>query len=107
MKSFIQVSTLLTFTAQASVAAGSPFVVGELAGVATNDARAGEPVVVSYSGVYRVPKQTIAGSAIGIGSRVYVTKDGLVTAVAEKNVFLGFAVAPAGDAEAEVLVSVR
>jgi predicted RecA/RadA family phage recombinase len=107
MKSFVQVSTLLTFTAKENVAAGSVYVVGDLAGIATGDAKPGEDVVVSYSGVFKVPKLTGAGSAIGIGSRVYVTKEGLVTATAEKNVFLGFAIAPAADADTTTIVSVR
>lgn len=64
MKNFIQSGNSLTVTATAQVTAGKVVKVGNLLGVAANDAAIGETFELQF-GVYTAPKVSAAVIAIG------------------------------------------
>ncbi|MEO1721234.1 MAG: DUF2190 family protein, partial [Pseudomonadota bacterium] len=56
MKTYLQSGDVLTVIAPAAVTSGEFVVVGDLYGVASASAAAGEPVEIKRSGVHRMPK---------------------------------------------------
>lgn len=57
MQNFIQKGESLTVTAPAAVSAGDGVKVGQLFGVAINDAASGDDVVIVREGVFNLPKK--------------------------------------------------
>jgi len=69
MKTFIQNGSMITVTAPTGgVASGAGIIVGSLFGVDAFTAAEGESVEVATTGVYELPKDSLA--AIALGARV-------------------------------------
>ncbi len=86
MKNYIEQGAVLTTTAAAAVTSGDPVIVGDMTGVAANDAAIGETLVLNLHGVYRLAK--VAG-AIAQGAKVYLTSGGNITTTASGNTLVG------------------
>lgn len=96
MKNFIQSGENITLTAAADVASGSGVLVGSLFGVATGDAKLGDPVTIVRRGVFALEKT--AAQAWGVGAKVFwndTAKE--CTTVASGNTLIGLAVQSAAD----------
>lgn len=103
MKNFVQPGEAITVPAPATVASGEGVLVGALFGVASGDAASGAPVVLQTVGVFTLPKK--ATDAITVGAALYWdAAGGEVTVTATDNVFVGHAVAAAGNPSASVRV---
>lgn len=68
-KNFIQPGNTLTIPAPADVQSGGVVLAGSIAGIAQNDAAAGEPCDVSVSGVWELPK--VAADAVTVGAPIF------------------------------------
>lgn len=102
MKKYVQKGDSLTVSAPVGVASGQGVLVGDLFGVAANDALAAEPVVITVTGVFELAK---AGDTIAVGELVYFDEsEGTVTTTATDNHAIGHAVAVAGASAATVKV---
>lgn len=94
MKNFIQPGDTITVPAPADVASGDGVLVGKLFGVANFDAKSGEPVEVSRSGVYELAKTS--AQAWTIGALIYFDGSKATTADnAGANPKIGYALAVA------------
>lgn len=103
MKNFIQRGENITVAAPAAVTSGDPVQVGDMVGVANGDAASGDPVVISTSGVFELPKATI--DDIAVGASVYFDASaGEVTLTSTGNTFIGHAVTAAGNPSSTVAV---
>mgnify|MGYP003626581379 CR=1 FL=1 len=66
MKTFVQSGQVLTLVAAAAATAGEPVIVGQLVGVALEDAAIGDEVVIHTSGVFNMP----AADSLSVGAAV-------------------------------------
>ena len=106
MKSFLQVGDTLTIPAPAVVLSGGVVIAGEIKGIAGGHAAVGEPVDVSVTGVFELPK--VAANAFTLGAAVHWNAEtGLATSTASGNTKLGVATeaAPADTATVRVRLS--
>ena len=97
MKNYVQKGDAVDLTAPAGgLASGQGYLFGDLFGVATKAAAAGERLAVSLEGVFSLPKET--GTALTEGQKIYW--DGTqITATATDNTFVGHVIdAAAADA---------
>ena len=109
MKNFIQGGDVLTVSAPPlGVKSGYPVVIGEIFGVASNDAQAGEVVAVAVEGVFALPKLP---GAVATGDKVYwqsaqaaPPKDPGVTKTPDGNKLIGVATQDAAPQATEVIV---
>ena len=69
MKNFLSSGATITLTSAGAKASGTPYVAGELVGVAGHSAASNEPVVLHLIGEYQLPKAT--GQAWAIGAKLY------------------------------------
>ena len=69
MKNFLSSGATITLTSAGAKTSGTPYVAGELVGIAGHDAATNEPVVLHLVGEYTLPKAT--GQAWAIGAKVY------------------------------------
>jgi predicted RecA/RadA family phage recombinase len=69
MKNFLSSGATITQTSAGAKKSGTPYVAGELVGVAGHDAATNEPVVLHLVGEYQLPKAT--GQAWAIGAKLY------------------------------------
>ena len=96
MKNYVQPGDNLTLPAPYDVKAGDGVLVGNLFGVATAGAAAGEPVTIVRKGAYDLKK--ISAQAWAVGAKVYwndTAKE--CTTVASGNKLVGAAVNAAAD----------
>lgn len=70
-KNFIQTGDVIPFVAEATITSGQLVQVGSLFGVAQNDYANGETGELVLKGVFRLPKDNAAGSAVTAGGPVY------------------------------------
>lgn len=91
----------IDYTPVADVAAGTIVMIGDLACVAKLDIKAGELGALATCGVYRVAK---GAETIAVGTKVYVTNDGVATATEGSNKAIGTAITAAAETDAEVIV---
>lgn len=61
----------IDYTPVSAVAGGAVVVIGDLVGIAPRDIPANTTGSVALEGVYKIPKATGAGTAIGAGVKVY------------------------------------
>lgn len=102
MKNFVFSGATINVTAEADTSSGAVVVVGDLAGIAGHDAKAGEDLVVHLVGVYEnLPK--VAGQVWAQGVKVYwIAADSKLTTAenAGANKFVGHAYAAAANGSA-------
>lgn len=102
---FVSKGTTLNYVVVgAAVLGGSMVIVGDLVGIAANNAEIGETVVVDVAGKFRLPKDAVA---IANGKKCYL-KDGtqLITSVVGSNKFIGYAATAvvSGDSTVDVIL---
>ena len=103
MKNFVQRGENITVPAPEPIVSGALVKVGNLVGVASTDAEAGEAVSLVTVGVFRLPK--VGADNFAVGDPVYLrTSDMLVTGTASGNTRIGVAVEPAPTDAPEVVV---
>ncbi|MCX5571477.1 DUF2190 family protein [Kaistia nematophila] len=103
MKNFIQPGDTVTVPAPADVVSGAGVLVGKLFGVANFDAKSGDPVEISRSGVYELAKTS--GQAWTVGALIYF--DGSKATTADNsgaNPKIGYALAAAANPSATGIV---
>ncbi|WP_018183995.1 DUF2190 family protein [Kaistia granuli] len=103
MKNFIQPGNTVTVAAPSDVLSGAGVLVGKLFGVANFDAKSGDPVEISRSGVYELPKTS--GQAWAVGAMIYF--DGSKATTADNsgaNPKIGYALAVAANPSATGVV---
>jgi len=105
MKNYIQAGENITTQAPAAVVSGAGVLIGDLFGIANNDAESGATVVLSTTGVYELPK--VSTDAITVGASLYwddaaelVTTDDATGT----NPFIGYAVSAAANPSSAVNV---
>lgn len=106
MKNFVQPGNNITVPAPpGGVTSGDPILVGDLFGVATTTAAAGEDVAIATVGVYTLPKATTDDAAVG-AALYWDDANGEVTTddASGANPFIGHAVTAAGNPSASVAV---
>jgi predicted RecA/RadA family phage recombinase len=99
MNSFVKPGDTVTLTAAADIDSGDVVQVGQIVGIAANDALNGEPVEVIRRGVFRnQPKET--GTAYTEGVLIHWNGTAFsAAALASGDVVVGFAAAAAGSAD--------
>lgn len=108
MKNFVQPGLVMTVTAAAVVAGGSPVVVGSVIGVAAHDANVGDELELNLEGVYTLPK---SGGAIAQGAALTfdVSAGSFIVGAGEagdvKGVAFAFGAAPTGVGTVQVRLS--
>lgn len=103
MKNFIQPGDTITVPAPADVASGAGVLVGKLFGVASSDAKSGDPVEISRSGVYELAKTS--AQAWTVGALIYFDGSKATTADASgANPKIGYALAVAANPSATGIV---
>ena len=101
----VQKGDTVDFIPADDVAAGDVVVVGDLVGIAQNNVAAGETGAMAVTGVYELPKESAAGSAIAAGAKAYWDETAkLVTKTAASNKLLGKAVLAVADDDESVQV---
>jgi predicted RecA/RadA family phage recombinase len=103
MKNYVQPGDNITVAAPAAVASGEGVQIGDLFGVASGDAASGATVVIATNGVFTLPKATTDDVAVG-ASLYWDSAAGELTVMATDNLFVGHAVAAAGNPSAMVAV---
>lgn len=103
MKNYVQPGNVLSIPAPAAVASGEPVFAGQIVGIASGHAAAGETVDVATVGVFEIPK--VAANAFALGDPVYWDgSEGLATSADADTPQLGVAVEAAGASVATVTV---
>lgn len=87
-KNYIQPGSVVTVAAPADVTSGTGVLIGKLFGVATHDAKSGEPLEIKTDGVWEMAK-TSAQAWATVGLDIYATAAGLLTTSATDNVLVG------------------
>lgn len=96
MRNYVQPGDTVTLTAPANLASGEGFAVGAIFGVAAYAAASGAPVEAKRSGVYDLEKKS--GEAWTVGVRLYFDAAAkALTTDHEENIFVGAALADAGE----------
>jgi predicted RecA/RadA family phage recombinase len=103
MRNYIQPGDSITVIAEAEATSGDIIKLGNLVGVASGAAAIGEPLVLTTTGVFELPK--VSTDALAIGDAVYFrTSDSTITSTASGNTKIGVAVAAAGNPSGSVRV---
>jgi predicted RecA/RadA family phage recombinase len=90
MKNFRHRGHTCTLIAAAAVLSGGGFQVGRLFAVANADAKQGEEVEGDLTGVFDLPKSTVAGTDATAGALAYWDDDDkVVTKTADGNLLIG------------------
>jgi predicted RecA/RadA family phage recombinase len=101
MKNFIQPGDTVTVPAPADVVSGAGVLIGALFGVASFDAKSGDPVEICTTGVYELPKTS--AQAWTVGAAIYW--DGSkATTTGTDNTLIGLALAAAANPSATGIV---
>jgi len=106
---YIQRGHSIDYTPDTDVAAGDVVIIGDLAGIAKLDIKAGTLGSLALVGVFDIPKATGEGTAIAVGAIVFWdATNKIVTTTAGDNKYLGKTVIPSGDddANARVIINV-
>lgn len=105
---FIQDGKSIDYTPSADVYAGDVIVQGSLIGVARRDIAANTLGALWVDGVYSFPKATGGGTAINAGTELYWDNGAKqATTTVGSNVYLGKAIADAGDNDETVTVRLK
>lgn len=103
MRTYIQKGENLTIPAPANTLSGQVVIVGDLHGVASNNAAEGADLVIVTEGVFELPK--VAANAFAVGAKVYYdSTQKLATSTASSNTYIGIAVESAIATTANVKV---
>lgn len=106
MKNFIDHGDMVPVTAPYAVTSGQGAKVGQLFGVAANDAGNGAELVIKTRGTFELTK--IGSQAWGVGALVYWDNTNKrCTTVASGNLLIGAAVVAVGSGAGETLGTVR
>jgi len=104
MKNYVQRGDTLTFTTPITVDSGEIVKMGEILGIAANDAELGESLDVTVTGVFDLSK--VAADEFAVGDPVYYDEaENLVTSEPTENPRIGVATTVA--AAASGFVNVR
>ncbi|MDD5698806.1 MAG: DUF2190 family protein [Victivallaceae bacterium] len=106
---YVQRGHSIDYTPEADVAAGDVVIIGDLAGIAKLDIKAGALGALALVGVFDIPKATGEGTAIAAGTIVFWdAENSQVTTTAGDNKYLGKTVIASGDdaANARVIINV-
>jgi predicted RecA/RadA family phage recombinase len=106
---YIQRGHEIDFIPEADVAAGDVVIIGDLAGIAKLDIKAGTLGALALVGVFDIPKATGEGTAIAVGAIVFWDAENKqVTTTAGDNKYLGKTIIASGDddANARVIINV-
>jgi predicted RecA/RadA family phage recombinase len=106
---YIQRGHQIDFIPDTDVAAGDVVIIGDLAGIAKLDIKAGTLGALALVGVFDIPKATGEGTAIAAGTIVFWdATNKIVTTTAGDNKYLGKTVIASGDdaANARVIINV-
>lgn len=94
-KNYIQPGEVVTVVSPADTASGDLVVIGDLAGVATHSAKAGENLEIKTKGVYELPKVSAQAWAT-VGLKIYWDATNKVTTTtATSNTLVGLNLAAA------------
>ena len=105
MKNFIQRGENLTIPAPANTLSGEVVIVGDIHGIASNNAAEGAPLDIVTEGVFALPK--VAANSFAVGAKVYyASATKLATSTASGNTLIGVAVAAAAADTATVAVKI-
>jgi predicted RecA/RadA family phage recombinase len=105
---YVQRGHEIDFTPDTDVAAGDVVIIGDLAGIAKLDIKAGTLGALALVGVFDIPKATGEGTAIAAGTIVFWdATDKVVTATAGENKYLGKTVIASTDADAHARVVIN
>lgn len=101
-KNYVQPGDVLTIPAPANTLSGEVVIVGDIRGIAENNAAESGVLDVRTRGVFDLPKAAVA---IGLGAKVYyVASSKLVTTTASGNTLIGVAVTAASVSDSSVRV---
>ncbi|MDD5699440.1 MAG: DUF2190 family protein [Victivallaceae bacterium] len=106
---YVQRGHSIDYTPEADVAAGDVVIIGDLAGIAKLDIKAGTLGALALVGVFDIPKATGEGTVIAAGTIVFWDAENKqVTATAGENKYLGKTVIAStdDDANARVVINV-
>ena len=106
---YIQRGHSIDYTPDTDVAAGDVVIIGDLAGIAKLDIKAGTLGALALVGVFDIPKATGEGTAIAVGAIVFWDAENKqVTTTAGDNKYLGKTIIASGDddANARVIINV-
>ncbi len=106
---YVQRGHEIDFTPETDVAAGDVVIIGDLAGIAKLDIKAGTLGALALVGFFDIPKATGEGTAIAAGTIVFWdATNKLVTATAGENKYFGKTIIACGDddAQARVIINV-
>jgi predicted RecA/RadA family phage recombinase len=106
---YIQRGHEIDFTPDTDVAAGDVVIIGDLAGIAKLDIKAGTLGALALVGVFDIPKATGEGTAIAVGAIVFWDAENKqITTTSGNNKYLGKTVIASGDddANARVIINV-
>jgi predicted RecA/RadA family phage recombinase len=106
---YVQRGHEIDFTPEADVAAGDVVIIGDLAGIAKLDIKAGTLGALALVGVFDIPKATGEGTAIATGTIVFWdATNKIVTTAAGNNKYLGKTIIAStdNDAHARVIINV-
>jgi predicted RecA/RadA family phage recombinase len=98
MKNFVQPGNTLSVIAAAVAVGGAGVRQGVLFGVASHDAKVGEPLEITTCGVFSLPKAT--GTAWAVGDALYWNGTACTKATTAGNLFIGCAVSAQLSADA-------
>jgi predicted RecA/RadA family phage recombinase len=106
---YVQRGHSIDYTPEADVAAGDVVIIGDLAGIAKLDIKAGTLGALALVGVFDIPKVTGDSTAIAAGTIVFWNAtDKVVTTTAGDNKYLGKTIIAStdDDAHARVIINV-
>lgn len=92
-KNFTQKGDVHSAPAAVATESGEVVVIGDMIGVALNDAAIGDMLDTALTGVFELPCET---GAISVGAPVYVTSAGVISGTASGNTAAGHAFTAAG-----------
>ncbi|GBQ24327.1 hypothetical protein AA0472_1387 [Acetobacter estunensis NRIC 0472] len=105
MQNYESLGRTVTIPAPADTASGAPVLVGKLFGFAVGAATSGDPLDVITEGVFTSPK--VAADAFAVGDAVYYSAANGMTATADGNTEIGYAVEAAAAGAVSVSVRIR
>lgn len=98
MKNFIQPGHIIKVTAPATVSSGDGVLVGNIFGIAVNDAGSGDDVELQVTGVFDITK--VSAQAWAVGDIIYWDDGSSNATTADTNVMIGVCTAVAANPSA-------
>lgn len=102
---FYKAGTIIDYVATKDVGYGELVQIGDIVGVTSHSAGAGEAVACSAEGVYKFPKK--ASEKITAGTKVYMVSDAVTATQGTSGVALGTAWADASADDTEIQVRIN